>query len=85
MGFSGPGGPGEGGFTSTPRAGAPRFPGRAGGVWDPGGGRGGPGDPGPPVAGTRRDAGTRSPGPRSGTPVPGNRGAPPRGVDVKPL
>jgi len=70
----GPRRPGEGGFTSTPRAGAPRFP--AGGlerVWRPGAGFPVPGDsPG------------ALPGPRiPGSPA-GNRGAPARGVDVKP-
>jgi len=68
-----PGSPG-GGFTSTPRAGAPRFP----------------GDP-PPGEGWRLGLRRGPPGP-SGTPgIPGarpnpagNRGAPARGVDVKP-
>jgi len=65
--------PPGGGFTSTPRAGAPRFPGR--GFWTPG------------QAGRDSDL----PGPFSGPlgtlvpgPPPGNRGAPARGVDVKP-
>jgi len=72
-------GPAGGGFTSTPRAGAPRsekgvfwgYPARAG-FPDPGTGVAPGGPPGPP--------GRPSPGPGS----PGNRGAPARGVDVKP-
>jgi len=76
-------GPPGGGFTSTPRAGAPRFP---------AGGSPGPGGPGRYRAGPARLSGLRgSPGPQTpagpaglpGTP-PGNRGGPPRGVDVKP-
>jgi len=74
---TGSGGPREWGFTSTPRAGAPRFPGS-------------PGSPGSP-RGSRRALGTSRGGPGDQTPrqgvpepLPGNRGAPARGVDVKP-
>jgi len=71
-----PGGRREGGFTSTPRAGAPRFPaGIPGTPWS----QGPPGPPGRP----------ETTPPRRGSKIPlfpalGNRGAPARGVDVKP-
>jgi len=66
--------PGEGGFTSTPRAGAPRYPRRGPGVrGSPGGLRDLPGGP------------KYHPRPwRAPDPLSGNRGAPARGVDVKP-
>jgi len=73
-GFPGSGNPGEGGFTSTPRAGAPRF--RRGLAGTPPGEGLVPGLPGSPEKASR--------GPQvPGTPG-GYRGAPPRGVDVKP-
>jgi len=73
-----------GGFTSTPRAGAPRYPGR------------GPGRPGRALRGPKVPPGPR--GPKKGqkspflappgdtpqNPLLGYRGAPARGVDVKP-
>jgi len=69
------------GFTSTPRAGAPRFPGaEKGGIWTPW--------PGPGIRGSRgRPSGTLPgtlPGRTPPGPPAGNRGAPARGVDVKP-
>jgi len=61
-------------FTSTPRGGGSSGDPGKGGFGTPLPGRGGS----PGTAGPRRDSGVR-------VPPPGNRGAPPRGVDVKPL
>jgi len=66
-------GSGDPSFTSTPRGGAPRYPGGKKGADPARAGKEVSGDPGgdPPVPG-------------SGLRTPGNRGAPARGVDVKP-
>jgi len=69
--------PREGGFTSTPRAGAPRFPGAVPGTWVPEGSRRGPGGPSrraqiqPPPGGARE---TPSPEPRAVSPPRGEGG-----------
>jgi len=73
-GFPGSGGRPEGGFTSTPRAGAPRFPAGAGGYLSRGG----------VVQGLPGSPGEASRGPQVPETPGGYRGAPPRGVDVKP-
>jgi len=73
--------PAGGGFTSTPRAGAPRFPGGSGrGVWSPAWAGESPGASREVLFGLPGDPG---PGRPLRTPA-GNRGAPARGVDVKP-
>jgi len=76
MGIFGKSGPAGVSFTSTPRGGAPRFPGRVpreGLVSRP-----------PPGPGLAAQAGEPREVPGTGLRDPGNRGAPARGVDVKP-